>query len=352
MTIPAAPTAGRASGPSPWETGTPDDEFCRRILPHVSRTFALSISMLPEALAHSVTVAYLLCRIADTIEDDPARPPEEKRALLFAFAGALEDGGRAPTVADAFQGWQDAEEGLAASASRVLGEFHRLPAEQRRLVRPWIQEMCAGMADTVDLLASREDGGLRALGTLDDLRRYCYYVAGTVGHLLTDLFQTTTLHLPAGRVEELHRLAHGFGLGLQMTNIIKDVRDDRERGVSFVPAAMCVAHGIDVREFGEPGASAGTRAVVGDLLLEARHWLDEGLAYCAALPVTAYGIRRFCLSALFLAARTLRLIERTPEFPLAVPRLKVSRAEVSRTVLIGGIIAPVNPLVRAYYQRR
>ena len=60
-----------------------------QILPHVSRTFALTIPQLPLGLRTAVTSAYLLCRIADTIEDEPALSPPETLAYLQRFSAVL-----------------------------------------------------------------------------------------------------------------------------------------------------------------------------------------------------------------------------------------------------------------------
>src|ERR1700733_8724798 len=71
------------------ESGISDAVYQDQILPHVSRTFALTIPQLPEALRLAVTNAYLLCRIADTIEDEPAIPPAETQAFLQRFMAAV-----------------------------------------------------------------------------------------------------------------------------------------------------------------------------------------------------------------------------------------------------------------------
>src|SRR5262245_45182347 len=159
-----------------------DRAFCREMLPKVSRTFALCIRFLPANLDYAVLVAYLLCRVADTIEDSVALKPADKDALLAHFRSCLDEGGPdAAPLASAFAGSQAHDEGLAARAEAVLREFRRLPQAQRDAIRPWVKEMCAGMAE----FARRGTGDtarMEALASVEDLDRYCYYVAGTVGH--------------------------------------------------------------------------------------------------------------------------------------------------------------------------
>src|ERR1035437_11185821 len=71
------------------DSGVSDEVYQDRILPHVSRTFALTIPQLPPALRAAVTSAYLLCRIADTIEDEPALSAPETLAFLQRFSAVV-----------------------------------------------------------------------------------------------------------------------------------------------------------------------------------------------------------------------------------------------------------------------
>src|SRR5260221_1129906 len=77
---------------TPMDSVSSDEVYQDHILPHVSRTFALTIPQLPPSLRTAVTCAYLLCRIADTIEDEPALSPPETLAFLQRFSALL--GGR------------------------------------------------------------------------------------------------------------------------------------------------------------------------------------------------------------------------------------------------------------------
>src|SRR5690606_7417098 len=112
----------------------------------------------------------------------------------------------------------------------VLRQFHALPEPQQAAIRPWVQEMCDGMASFTHQHARARPDRLEALSDVGDLDRYCYYVAGTVGHLLTELFRLHHHRVTDRHYQKLNTLSTSFGLGLQLTNIIKDVADDRQRG--------------------------------------------------------------------------------------------------------------------------
>ncbi|HEX9580078.1 MAG TPA: phytoene/squalene synthase family protein [Gemmatimonadales bacterium] len=327
-----------------------DLAYCRAALPRVSRTFAVSIRLLPPRLEYPILIAYLLCRIADTIEDAPAIAAEEKRRLLEAWRQSLDDGGPEPrAVQAAFTDPTSDEERLARGSDRVLREFRALSADRRRAIRPWVQEMCAGMAE----FAGRRTGGdtvLAEIGTVGDLDRYTYYVAGTVGHLLTDLFGLHAAGVRPPRLARLKELATSFGRGLQLTNIIKDVADDRQRGWSFVPRQLCDVCGVRPEELQDGQHREGARQVMLALIAKAKGHLTDALAYTTTLPRREYGIRLFCLSALYFAVRTLRLAEQEPRLLDPGHKVKISRGAVYRTLLTTRCVAPSNALVRAYFR--
>jgi farnesyl-diphosphate farnesyltransferase len=226
----------------------------------------------------------------------------------------------------------------------VLREFHRLPEEQQRAVQPWVREMCSGMAEFVQ----RPPGGIV---TVDDLDRYTYYVAGTVGHLLTQLFRLYDGQPAAQRYERLQALATSFGRGLQLTNIIKDVADDRRRGFSFVPRQLCQLAGIRPEDLQDEKHRAEARRVVLTLIEKAKRHLTDALAYSTTLPRRLYGVRLFCLTSLFFAVRTLRLAERDQRLLDPDHKVKITRAEVYRTLAVTRVIASSNTLVRWYFRQ-
>jgi farnesyl-diphosphate farnesyltransferase len=318
------------------------------MLPKVSRTFALCIRFLPPGVEYAVLVSYLLCRIADTVEDTVRLGAAEKRRLLAHFARCLAEGGPdAEPLRAAFTGPTGDDERLAADADRVLREFHRLSESQRAAVRPWVQEMCSGMASFL------KDGGtaqLEALGSVEDLDRYCYYVAGTVGHLLTALFwQHHGRGTPARRAR-LDSLATSFGLGLQLTNIIKDLADDRQRGRSYVPRQLTQQMGIGPEQIQDAAHQDESRAVMELLIEKAGRHLRDALDYCIALPRSQYRIRLFCLTSLYFAVRTLHRAKHDPRLLDPDHKVKITRAEVYRTVMVTHLVAPANSLVRAYFR--
>ncbi|MEX0915934.1 MAG: squalene/phytoene synthase family protein, partial [Wenzhouxiangellaceae bacterium] len=208
-------------------------DFQARILDGVSRTFALTIPSLPGPLRVPVTNAYLLCRIADTIEDDPALSIGQKHANGRHFIDILRDkrspkrfaGTLAPQLAP---GTLEAERELVACTDKVVEVTRSFgPTQRQALIR------CVGLM-SFGMHRFQQQAGLRGLDSQLRMDEYCYFVAGVVGEMLTELFCAYSGAI-ARRRDQLMRLAPSFGQGLQMTNILKDIRADRARGVCWLP---------------------------------------------------------------------------------------------------------------------
>jgi farnesyl-diphosphate farnesyltransferase len=305
-----------------------DAAYQDQVLPHVSRTFALTIPQLPAALRIPVTNAYLLCRIADTIEDEPALSPTETLAFMQRFMGAL--AGRGDSQALGFELAKrlsdrtlPTERDLVSNLQRVINVTSALNTPQRAAIYRCVELMCYGMP------RFQSTASLRGLARLSDLNDYCYYVAGVVGDMLTELFCDYSPVI-ARRRAGLSSLAVSFAQGLQMTNILKDVWEDRSRGACWLPQEVFSRRGVDLARLTpvpfDPRFAAGMR----ELVAVAHGHLRNALEYTLLIPGNEGGIRRFCLWAIGLAVLTLQKINRNPEFTAGV-QVKVSRRAVALT---------------------
>ena len=329
-------------------------QWCEAMLPRVSRTFALCIRFLPDGVRRPVLLSYLLCRVADTVEDDPELTPPRKRELLDLFACALND----PAVdlkefATALPGRRDADAQVAGRADLVVELLHEQPLAVREAVVPWVEEMCRGMAEFASSrpLVTQDGASLRFLETEADLDRYCYFVAGTVGHLLTALFTTLRPRITPKAATQLDALAEDFGAGLQLVNILVDVANDRQRGVSYVPETVYRAEGLMAADLLSPAQQPRARAALARVAARARQRLQQAREYCLIMPRTEYQLRLFCLVPYYLALRTLRALEHDGQYPAAGQRVKIGRSAVYRTVAAARVCAASNHLLRAYAWR-
>ena len=339
---------GTLAIPSTIEVDSFSDDlsFQRQSLQDVSRTFALTIPELPQALRDVVGNAYLLCRLADTIEDDADLSPELKRRFSESFIAVVEGTFAAKDWSEEVlpqlaQQTPQAELELVAHCDTVLRITRTFaPAQQAALAR-CVGIMARGMADY-------QDGpGESGLDTLRSMDRYCYFVAGVVGEMLTELFCDYSPSIARQRAKMME-LAVSFGQGLQMTNILKDVWDDHERGACWLPqdvfAFVGAPPGQGPAEVAPTFFEAGIRHLVGVAHAHLRNALD----YTLMIPKQEAGIRRFCLWALGMAVLTLRKIhDRPPQGNDEV--VKISRRTVKATVLATSATATNDWMLRRLF---
>jgi len=311
-----------------------DRTFCERLLPRVSRTFALSIEGLPADLRDAVRVSYLLCRVVDTIEDGKGLEPVQRGALFSAFDDLLAH----DVATDLFEArcgeWmgqvEPAERELCHGAGAVFRQFRRLPPHQRAVISRSVQEMSTGMREYVERAGA---GGLQ-LVSMEDLERYCYYVAGTVGQLLTALFLEGVPDLEPWRRHAIESRAVSFGLGLQMVNIVKDVAADQARGGHcFLPQQLVQRSGMMQEDLLDPGRRDLAMTVVRQVCARARKHLRRAQEYTELWPVPdGLTVREFCAVPLALALATLGEVERGDEALKRGHTPKVTRDTVAQLV--------------------
>ena len=275
------------------------------LLVRTSRTFALAIPELPQPTRWEVTLAYLLFRIADTFEDASVLWSRARRqAALADFARLL----ATPEVASAEElslGWlrepptdHDGYLELLRETPTVMRAVLGLSPEARGVVCEHTIRTSALMSSFVD--RTTEEGRLE-LADLDELRAYCYAVAGIVGEVLTELFLLGRPHL-ASAGDVMRERAVEFGEGLQLVNILKDSASDADEGRFYLPT------GIDRRE----------------VFALARRDLERAAEYVWAVQEAGgdAGIVSFTALPVELARATLERVEKSG------PGAKIDRARV------------------------
>jgi farnesyl-diphosphate farnesyltransferase len=328
------------------DSGVSDAVYQDEILPHVSRTFALTIPQLPAGLRLGVTNAYLLCRIADTIEDEPALSPAETLAFMERFMAVVDGRGDPEALARALgpklsDGTLVTERELVSNMRRVISVTAGLSEKQRAAIHRCVELMCHGMP------RFQSTASLRGLPRLVDLDDYCYYVAGVVGDMLTELFCEYSPQIARQRAG-LQSLSVSFAQGLQMTNILKDVWEDRSRGACWLPQDIFARHGIDLSQLSATPHDPRFAAAYRELLAIAHGHLRNALEYTLLIPSQEVGIRRFCLWAIGLAVLTLQRINQNLEFTAGV-QVKISRKAVAMTRLLTDLTGRNDWLLRRLF---
>ena len=306
-----------------------DIKFQNRALDGVSRTFALTIPQLPKDLRHVVGNAYLLCRIADTIEDEPALSTAEKRKYSEQFISVVKGEVNAIDFAQDLGSQLSAattsdEHKLIQNTERVIRITHACTAFQRQALERCVRIMSRGMAEF------QANASLNGLSDVAELDQYCYYVAGVVGEMLTELFCDYCPEMAENR-EKLLELAVSFGQALQMTNILKDIWDDQARGVCWLPRSVFDSAGFHLGALASNHKDPGYIRGMHQLVKIAHQHQVTALQYIQLIPYREQGIRRHCLWALGMAVLTLRRIYDNPTFSSG-NEVKISRLTVTSLI--------------------
>ena len=313
-----------------------DFNYCRETLPKVSRTFALVIAILKDDLYKSVLLAYLLCRIADTIEDNAFMSPEKKYELLDRFLDALNSHSdwqnpvKQIQVAFLDQRHENPDYHLTFNSDIVFRVFETLPEQTRSCIVPWIVEMVTGMKKFQAFSTPSEK--ITAVKDLPELENYCYFVAGTVGKMLTELFILHSRSMTEKNKLILNQFSVSFGIGLQMTNILKDINEDLKRGWCYIPKELLDRHNLTPEKFRDEINSESSRKVVKELRLAARNHLKNALTYTFALPKSERSMRLFCLWPLHMANLTLHALHDQSELYFG-KTIKISRQQVKNVIM-------------------
>jgi len=320
-----------------------DDPFQMLLLEEVSRTFALTIPQLPDSLCKAVANAYLLCRIVDTIEDEVSLTPEQKHHFCHGFINVVKTGRGAEVFAKELAPLLSvgttlpAEHVLINVIPRVIRITHQFDQEQIAALSTCVETMAEGMPL---FQAENMHSGLPKMADMD---RYCYYVAGCVGEMLTRLFCHYSPEIAAHKAEML-KLGVSFGEGLQMTNILKDIWDDAARGVCWLPQDIFTETGYDLKQLTAKTNDANFRVGLAHLVSIAHEHLHNALRYTQLIPSHETGIRNFCLWALGMAVLTLKKIKQNLGF-VKSEDVKISRNSVKTTILATKIVGRSNYLL-------
>ena len=306
------------------ENSQTDLAYQKAILSSVSRTFALTIPLLPPIIEKVVGNTYLLCRIVDTIEDAAELTPEAKKNLSALFLDVVLE--RAPVESfvepclDALKNYSNHDElDLIAHTPTVLRILHTCSSHDQEAVSRCVSMMSEGMSR---FHGRQTEAGLKDLSEFED---YCYVVAGVVGELLTSIFRHYSPQF-SKNIQGHENLAIAFGQALQMTNILKDSPQDRARGVSWKPANLSQL----------------------DLLQIAYQKLSDSLTYILLIPKEEVGMRRFCLLAFGLAVLTLDKLAAGDHFERQED-IKLSRNTVWLFYGFTKIAAGSNGLIKSFF---
>jgi farnesyl-diphosphate farnesyltransferase len=303
-----------------------------KILNSVSRTFALTIPQLPAQLCQIVANAYLLCRIIDTIEDEPNLTATQKQYFSKIFLQVIEGKTDPKLLSRDLHPYLssytlEAEKELIFNIPIIISITHKFSVSQQGYLYNCVNIMSKGM---------NKFQQKSCINNLSEMEQYCYYVAGVVGEMLTNLFCDYSPEI-AKHQTRLKELAPSFGQGLQMTNILKDIWEDKQRGICWLPQDVFTETGFELKNLSAKQYDPAFGEGLAKLIAIANNKLKQALDYILLIPKQEKGIRRFCLWALGMAILTLKRINKQPNFTCS-QQVKISRNSVRMTILLSNML--------------
>lgn len=320
---------------------TTSDELLGDLLRRVSRSFYLSLAILPRPLREPLGLAYLLARAADTVADTRLIARAERirylEVLRRAYAGEDADVAAVARAAAPRQALAP-ERTLLERVEEILARAARLPDRDRTGVRGVLATLTDGMIFDLDRFPGEDAAHLAALDTLEELDRYTYLVAGCVGEFWTDLHVAHRPRLAGWNAPVMRATGVRFGKALQMTNVLRDVPGDLAHGRCYLPARELAALGLAPADLLEPAGAARARPLLDRLLAVALAHYDAAWRYTLAVPRREWRLRLACAWPLLIGQATLEALAAHPSPLAASPPVKVPRAAV-RAILARSALA-------------
>lgn len=291
------------------------DDFEKRVLKGVSRSFYLTLRLLPEPMRGAASLGYLLARTSDTLADTVAIPLESRQQGLDQFrrsiAGKSEFtawvAGTLNAVAD------PSDRHLLVCSGGILEWLRKLPEGEAFLVREVLEIIISGQWLDLERFAHASKEAPVALHDDAELENYAWRVAGCVGAFWTKLgFLTLGENFSKASEREMMERGIAYGKGLQLVNILRDVAVDLAAGRCYLPVA-------------DPRDSDALLICHGQWLTRADGWVSEGERYAARLSIRR--LRASTVLPALLAKKTLSALHEKSWEDLQT-RIKIPRSVV------------------------
>ena len=323
------------------------------ILKGVSRSFYLTIRVLPPGMRQPVAVAYLLARAADTIADTRALPPQERLEKLLTFRAQVEGPVSEEAISRIVSGVRGPGEGVSPAETALLGcmgsvfaLLEELPISDRARVSSVVVTLTRGMELDLTTFPAEDSGMVAALQSPEELDCYTYLVAGCVGSFWTSVVmahQPRLARWDAGRMSEL---GVRFGKALQLTNVLRDVPRDLRNGRCYLPEPELARFGLAPADLLAPANAARARSALTPWIRVALGHFDAAEAYLLATPRRCLRLRLATLWPILLGLATLEKLALNDEWLDPSRPSRVKRRWVYGMMARSLLAAPSDALLR------
>jgi farnesyl-diphosphate farnesyltransferase len=313
------------------------------LLKRVSRSFYLTLRILPRAIKPQLGLAYLLARATDTVADTDVIDAQHRQAVLADLQKSIEAvcDGQVPLLPDftefieslktPAERQNEAERVLLQNFCTLLEEFKNFGEADRREIRTVLGIITHGQKmDLVRFCSSANS--LVALTTDKELDTYTYEVAGCVGEFWTHLCRT---HLfPKVTLDDKQLLDDAvlFGKGLQLVNILRDLPKDLLQGRCYIPEERLSQYGLKSVDLLDAGNMPRFQPLYDEYLQRAEDFLLAGWRYTTTLPFSSVRVRLACAWPILIGVQTVELLRHSNVLD-ACQRVKITRSDIRRLIL-------------------
>ncbi|MGB0911435.1 MAG: phytoene/squalene synthase family protein [Nitrospirales bacterium] len=323
-----------------------DSYLLQTILKRVSRSFYLTLAVLPKAVRPQVGLAYLFARAADTVADTGDLGHESRLHCLQRLKAQFTDTQTETSDMQSIQSLvvpsqeNPSERVLLEELGHCFELYQTLSQEDQQLIAELLPTIIEGMEFDLVQFPQFSDGRLTSLPTMKELDYYTYAVAGCVGEFWTKIMRAHLPRLADWNLIAMVPLGIRYGKGLQLVNILKDVAQDLRLGRCYIPEILLREAQLEPCELLDTQNTKRFRPVLRQLISLALEHLDQGWQYTLAIPGRELRLRLACMWPILIGLRTLQQLSVSPDILDPTVSVKVSRAEVYRimaaTTLSGG----------------
>ncbi|MCC6356819.1 MAG: squalene/phytoene synthase family protein [Verrucomicrobiae bacterium] len=326
------------------------------LLRDVSRSFYLTLRVLPPELRPAISLAYLFARASDTIADTKVVPRERRRELLVRFRGQFEHGPR-PEDLDLVRA--DLAPAQSLPAEKILLErldecfamWGSLPDDDRARIAGLLGVITRGQEGDLVQFPGENERELAAFETDRQLDDYTYAVAGCVGEFWTQMCAAHLPRLAKWDLPEVTSLAIRFGKGLQLTNILRDLPKDLRIGRCYVPRQALAQAGLRPEDLLSPGTEARFRALYHAYLDRTLDHLGCGQRYTLSIPPSLWRLRLACAWPILIGLKTISLLRENRHALDPARRIKISRGHVYGIIVRSLLVCRNDAGLKALFDR-
>lgn len=316
------------------------------LLKHTSRSLYLSARLLPSDARAAFSIAYLLCRYADSIADTALLSPQKRQLRIEQFPAMIThpDPREQQILTGEISGASSNiyEEKLLHNLPACLHFFYLLPEHQQKVILEVVHAVCEGMKTDLQVFPPENEGTVSAFLSAAELERYCRLMGGAPGVFWSKLI---TSSVPVKHAEEpFWKLGQDIGDALQIVNILRDLPKDLRIGRCYFPSEELAAGGLKPQDLLDKNNSKKFEPVKQKWIAWGRARLRSAYTYYQALPKMQLRHRAAVAWPVLWAADTLNKLSAEPNLLDEKRRVKIPRSRIYGTMALTPVIWTSNRL--------